>query len=296
MTVEVASFISDLEITYPRQGDLIKEGDDHIRMIKRVVQQTFSGFNSFVTMTSQSMNRLDKNFKFSDDSTDIGGSVLFNGTQKTINFNKGGTLVNRNIVTGIPLPRDGTAGLQDAVSRDYLENQGGATRAAWPVGAIYISASDTNPASTLGFGTWAAFAPGRVLMGVGVGNDGSDTVNIQTPLTQGGRYYHTLTVGEMPSHAHGHDIGGTAVSAGAHNHEYAGDDNLPNFWGIAQNQAARYDADSDSNEWARKYFTSTSGAHEHALRITGGISATGGNQKHNNIQPYITVYMWRRMS
>ena len=114
MTVEVASFISDLEITYPRQGDLIKEGDDHIRMIKRVVQQTFSGFNSFVTMTSQSMNRLDKNFKFSDDSTDIGGSVLFNGTQKTINFNKGGTLVNRNIVTGIPLPRDGTAGLQDA--------------------------------------------------------------------------------------------------------------------------------------------------------------------------------------
>lgn len=288
MTVEVASFISDLEITYPRQGDLIKEGDDHIRMIKRVIQQTFSGFNSFVTMSSASMNNLDKNFKFASDSTDIGGSVFYNGTNKTINFNKGGVLVNKNIVTGIPLPRDGAAGLQDAVNRDYLENKGGATRAAWPVGAIYISATDTNPSQTLGFGTWTAFAPGRVLMGVGVGNDGSDTVNIQNPLVQGGRYYHTLTVGEMPAHAHGHDIGGTAVSAGAHSHVLTARGSDRDGLGALTPSRISWSGDPINTE--------VSGAHEHALRITGGVQSTGGNQKHNNIQPYITVYMWRRMS
>ncbi len=30
-------------------------------------------------------------------------------------------------------------------------------------------------------------------------------------------------------------------------------------------------------------------------RITERTGSTGGNQPHNNIQPYITVYMWRRI-
>ena len=28
---------------------------------------------------------------------------------------------------------------------------------------------------------------------------------------------------------------------------------------------------------------------------TANISAVGGSQSHNNIQPYITVYMWKRI-
>lgn len=288
MTVEVASFITDMNITYPRTGDLIKEGDDHIRLIKRIIQQTFAGFNSYVTISSASMNNMDKNFKYSSDSTDIGGSVFFNGSQKTINFNKSGVGTNRNIVTGIPLPRDGSAGLTDAVSRDYIENQGGAGRAVWPVGSIYISATDSNPASTLGFGSWTQFAPGRVLIGVGTGNDGSDTLNLQSPLAQGGKYYHQLTVGEMPAHAHGHDIGGTAISNGAHSHgvPLKGSDR-------SGNSAITSSAD---NGQPTVISSQIAGAHEHALRITGGIFSQGGNQKHNNIQPFITVYMWRRIS
>lgn len=289
MTVEVASFLTEMNVTYPRSGDLIKEGDDHIRLIKRILQQTFAGFNSYVTISSTSMNNMDKNFKYSSDSTDIGGSVFFNGSQKTINFNKGGVGSNRNIVTGVPLPRDGSAGLTDAVSRDYLENKGGAGRAVWPVGSIYISATDSNPASTLGFGSWTQFAPGRVLMGVGTGNDGSDTVNIQSPLTQGGKYYHQLTVGEMPAHAHGHDIGGTAISNGAHQHGLQMGVSTASPEGQGDWDAARMD-------WGSRGTTTVAGAHEHALRITGGIFSQGGNQKHNNIQPFITVYMWRRIS
>lgn len=297
MTVEVASFISDLEITYPRQGDLIKEGDDHIRLIKRVLNQTFSGFNSFVTMTSQSMNRLDKNFKFSDDSTDIDGSVLFAGTAKTFNFNKNGVTVNRNIVTGVPLPREGLAGLTDAVSRDYLENMGGGARSAWPVGSIYISVVDTNPATLFGMGTWESFGAGRVLMGVGIGNDGTDLLSVTAPLTLGGKYYHQLTTSEMPSHAHTNDIGGVAVSSGGHQHQYGHQQTLPNFFGVARyNAGIFWVGEQTQNYQSNLYYTSTEGAHEHALRLTGGIQATGGNQKHNNIQPYITVYMWRRTS
>lgn len=295
MTVEVANFIADLEPTYPRQGDLIKEGDNHIRLIKNVIKQTFSGFNGLVTMTSQSLNRLDRNFKFSDDSTDIGGSVFFSGTQKEFNFNKNGIGVNRNTVTGVPLARTGTEGLTDAVSRDYLENGGGGARAAWPIGSIYISATDSNPANTLGMGTWVAFAPGRLLMGVGVGNDGDDTLNVPNPLVTGGKYFHTLTTTEIPAHSHSHNIGGSAISSGAHFHGTTGE-GMGNAgpWGIYNNSTPTY-VGAAHNDWDNfLYNTSTEGAHEHTLRITGGVQSTGGGGKHNNIQPYITVYMWRR--
>lgn len=53
---------------------------------------------------------------------------------------------------------------------------GGSVTAAWPVGSVYVSTVATNPASTLGFGTWEAFAAGRVLVGVDAGDADFDTV------------------------------------------------------------------------------------------------------------------------
>ena len=45
-----------------------------------------------------------------------------------------------------------------------------------PVGSIHVSASPTDPATTLGYGTWAAFGTGRVIVGVDVGDTDFDTV------------------------------------------------------------------------------------------------------------------------
>jgi hypothetical protein len=45
-----------------------------------------------------------------------------------------------------------------------------------PVGAIHVSVDPTNPATTLGYGTWAAFGTGRVIVGVDVGDTDFDTV------------------------------------------------------------------------------------------------------------------------
>ena len=45
-----------------------------------------------------------------------------------------------------------------------------------PVGALHISVTPTNPAATLGYGTWGAFGTGRVLVGVDVGDPDFDTV------------------------------------------------------------------------------------------------------------------------
>jgi len=118
----------------------------------------------------------------------------------------------------------------------------------YPVGSIYFNAAvATNPNTLLGFGTWAAYGGGRVM--VGVHSSGTfDGLN-----ETGGAETHTLSVNELPSHTHSFadNTGTTNVSI----------DDI---------------------------------AHTITNRVTGTTGATGGGAAHNNIQPYITVYMWKR--
>ena len=41
MTVETASYISQLNTSYPAVGDAVGEGDDHLRMLKTVLKNSF---------------------------------------------------------------------------------------------------------------------------------------------------------------------------------------------------------------------------------------------------------------
>jgi len=118
----------------------------------------------------------------------------------------------------------------------------------YPVGSIYTSVVSTNPATLFGFGTWAAFGAGRVLVGIDAGQTEFDVVE-----ETGGEKTHTLSVTEMPSHNH------------------------------APQSPLYYGAASGSNI------------------LTGGGAAAGfsmtnagGGGAHNNLQPYIIVYMWKR--
>lgn len=73
----------------------------------------------------------------------------------------------------------------------------------------------------------------------------------------GGAETHTLTIAQMPSHVHGQVV--TALTGGP---------------------AVRNDYDSDTNGNAFPQGINT--------------EATGGGQAHNNLQPYVVVYMWNR--
>lgn len=65
-----------------------------------------------------------------------------------------------------------------------------------PVGSTYVTPTNTNPNTILGFGTWERFK-GLIALGV----DEDDT-NMNTIGKTGGEKEHTLTVNEMPSHTH----------------------------------------------------------------------------------------------
>ena len=58
MTVEVATYISDLNLLNPGATDLKAEGDDHLRLIKACVKATFPNINGVVTPTQTVLNNL----------------------------------------------------------------------------------------------------------------------------------------------------------------------------------------------------------------------------------------------
>lgn len=62
-----------------------------------------------------------------------------------------------------------------------------------------------------------------------------------------------------------HQHTGTTDMGGNHRHMFAGDDELIRVAEVAQNQIGRYDADSDTDNWARNYWTSWSGDHQHSF-------------------------------
>ena len=126
---------------------------------------------------------------------------------------------------------------------------------AYPVGSIYTSVVATNPATLLGVGTWAAFGAGKVMVGI----DSSDTA-FDTVEETGGAKTHTLSLSEIPSHNHANG-----------SYQY-----------LMRSDGSATIADTDS----------TSG--EPNLASQGAIQAAGGGGAHNNLQPYIVVYMWKR--
>jgi len=127
-------------------------------------------------------------------------------------------------------------------------------QAVYPVGSIYISVSSTDPAILFGFGTWTT-ANTTGRMLIGVQ---SNNARWDTPLETGGNERITLSVNEIPSHRHGgiYPAGASGVYS----------------------QAFDVDHPQTGADLTHQKYT----------------SYTGGNASHDNMPPYIAVYMWRR--
>jgi hypothetical protein len=105
-------------------------------------------------------------------------------------------------------------------------------------------------------GFWQAAAEGRVLIGVGTGTDINAVNKTIAAAEIGGEYDHQLTVPELPAHTH---------TETRHTFQ-TGDDFGPGL-GIRFQSVVTVDSGS-----------------------------TGGDQPHNNVQPYLGVYIWERIA
>jgi len=236
MGLETGTYISDLNSSNPVAGDPVNEGDDHLRLIKSTVKASFPSVTGAVTATHTELNLIDG---VTATTTEL--NYLDVTTQGTAQASKAVTTDASNDSTGMRnLTVSGTVTIGS--------NTATTLQAVYPVGSIYINAAvTTNPATLLGFGTWAAFGTGRTMVGYDSGDTDFDTLQ-----ETGGSKTHTLTVAQIPAHTH---TQGASTS------------------------------DSDEGGISQGHTTNTTD-------VTS--SSTGGGGSHPIVQPYITVYMWRR--
>lgn len=166
-------------------------------------------------------------------------------------------------VTGsLPLANGGTAGTSAATARAnlsvYSQAQVDAIKEGlWPVGSIYIAVVSTDPATLLGFGTWAAFGAGRVLVGL----NSADT-DFDTAEETGGAKTHSHTTDVATNSQSTSNSGPTSA-----NHTHAG---VTTGAGNSSGMSAD---------------------HTHNIAHTHNVPAGGSA---SSMPPYIVVYMWKR--
>jgi len=149
---------------------------------------------------------------------------------------------------------------------------------AYPVGSIYMNATvATNPATLLGFGTWAAFGAGKVPVGLNAADSDFNTVE-----ETGGSKDSII-----PTHNH---AAGTLAnaSAGAHQHT-TGTGRAASTAGSTISYFAGLQGGASGTALST---TDSQGAHVHT--ISGDTANAGESATGKNLQPYIVVYMWKR--
>lgn len=127
----------------------------------------------------------------------------------------------------------------------------------YPVGSIYMSVSSTSPATLFG-GTWERIQD-RFLLAAGSSYAAGST---------GGAATHKLTTNEIPSHTHKVKWYNAGTSG-------SGDTAWDNGGKAWQPSTSGWDGKGGSKDG----FVAT---------------ATGGSKAHNNMPPYLAVYIWKR--
>lgn len=144
----------------------------------------------------------------------------------------------------------GIAATPAAVKKAIAE----AKLAAWLVGSIYITVSNTSPAALFG-GTWERISE-RFLLGASSSYPAGGT---------GGEFTHKLTQSELPNYSLSVTNGSNVIRSKTGNSADAYVQTQSGGWGIPN--------------WESKTVTVASG---------------GSGEAHNNMPPYLAVNMWKR--
>ena len=143
----------------------------------------------------------------------------------------------------------------------------------YKVGDIYITTADGNPSTRLGYGSWERFGKGKTL--VGFSDEVSNAIPEWVKISgrEFGSYDHKLTVEELPSHKHSSD---NIFNKFASNSSESGKETMG---------SGDYDRDLQEYGVGKMSPIDWQAATERLV---------GGNKTHNNVQPSIVVYFWKR--
>lgn len=132
---------------------------------------------------------------------------------------------------------------------------------AFPIGAVFIAVVSTDPSTLLGYGTWSAFGAGKVLVGL----DSADT-DFDTAEETGGAKTQTPS-----AHA------GTAVA-----------DHAAGVTGANSGNAVKIGTGASN---------ASPNAHTHATpALVHQVTQPSNHSAMSIVQPYVVVYIWKRVS
>lgn len=209
-------------------------------------------------------------------------------------------------LNSVTLPDGNTYDFEDSTKLTFND--------IYPIGSIYMSVNSADPGTLFTGTVWEAWGNGKVPVGIDVNDTDFDTVEetggaktqnykptgtVSKPtfsgtaasLTHtGGKVgSHTLTISEMPSHSHAQRVTANSGTA-AIRKDYSAD---------AKSQI--YDQGCNTGN------TGGGGGHDHpftqptahSYTPAGSVSQptfTGTSATLSHLQPYITCYMWKRVS
>lgn len=288
MPTEVANYIGELDQSRPQGSESLGEADDHLRLTKKCITQTFLGdgasdvWDIALNVGPRYLNDLlntytPENWVTLDTAQTITG-------QKTITAAIKGDIGLVNDASVNLISQTGpsvSVGNYDSPAIILADSATGITQAwnngtntatvlntanfisevidtLYPVGTVLHTSDNTNPGTRFAGTTWAAIGAGRFIASVGVHTDANgDSFTMVAGDIVEGEYNHTLTEAEMPSHKHDFVHPSQTVDSG---------DN------------ERIVTSGDANPASTDPLMAT----------------TGGDNSHNNIPPGYGLYVWER--
>lgn len=165
----------------------------------------------------------------------------------------------------LPIAQGGTGATSDAQIVANLKSA--LVDLIYPIGSVYMSFESTNPETLFG-GTWERLKDAFLwasgdLQSITYTKDGVPVTESLSVGGTGGELYHQLTNGELPAHSHEFKLN---IQHG--------------------------DGDEDLQSEALTSGLQVGGR----WRYAGRTYDTGNNWHHNNMPPYLAVYMWKRVS
>lgn len=255
------------EIAFYRNADGVAVGND-VASIKNT-----EGFLSLYVSKANPVitGRVDGKGVLLESGTPTTGTenlgISFKGHTLDGIYHNGSSVVaynNGQNVVDFSTPATVTESSKKVVTMDILQ-QALASKQGYAVGDIYITTSSVDPSTRFGYGTWEKFAQGLTL--VGQSDNGADPNWTRSVNSVFGSYLHKLTIDETPLHNHSMNPNSLYVT-----------EDFPDNAPITRLVGAR----------------DTSALFNASSILEDYITYAGGDQPHNNVQPSIVVYMWRR--
>ena len=141
----------------------------------------------------------------------------------------------------------------------------------YPIGSVYISVNNVSPQTFLG-GTWVSIGSGKTLIGVDTNDSDFNTVE-----KTGGSKTKTLITDNLPAHAH--SVGENYIHSQNN--------------GITNGDFINYAASSSLGGWGIAGTTNNKGTSRLVIPAHN-TNNTGSGTAFNVVNPYFTVYMWKR--